>query len=114
MAPGLSFPELREWIDQQDEYIDNRWEANDTPLPGLASPTFREHREKVRGKLAFALLAYLASMTVVAGILLASRRISSMDVFSLLDMMVVPILPLLGFAVGWYFHAQHGLGQRQP
>lgn len=117
MAPGLVFPERRERYhsqeDDSNEAIKPGLVENEDPAPGLTSPETRHYREKTRGRLAFALLVYLAGMTILAGGLLATRWVDSTDVFSLLDMMVVPILPLLGFALAWFYHAQQAPGQKQ-
>ncbi len=81
--------------------------------PGLSAVISKpydpaEDREKLRGKIALALVAILAFIVFSSVVLTLFQPLNGLDAIkSLLDILLAPIVGLVGAVTGFYFGEKH-------
>jgi len=74
-----------------------------TPLPGIKPYDPTEDQERIRGVIALALVGLLAALAVISLAMLQFGGAQVGDVKTLLDVLVGPIVGLVGTVTGFYF-----------
>ena len=72
-------------------------------LPVLVEYDPAEDRERVRGWIALALVGLLAALAIIAFAMLQFHGAPASDIKALLDVLIGPIVGLVGTVTGFYF-----------